>query len=76
MASDDDGKDYHEGPDASRRAEHTLTRVLTVSKDELAKREAAYKIPPGQEGTHCTRPLNPVCGVTGRPDRVQTNERG
>ncbi len=27
----------------ARRFEHTITRVLSVSKDELAKREAAYQ---------------------------------
>jgi hypothetical protein len=43
MPSDDDHKDYHEGPEAARRAEQTMARILTVSKDELTKREAAYK---------------------------------
>jgi hypothetical protein len=42
MASDD-RKDFHEGPDAARRFENTLSRVLHVPKDELAKREAAYQ---------------------------------
>jgi hypothetical protein len=35
--------EHHEGPDAARRFEDTLGRVLKVSKEELAKREAAYK---------------------------------
>ena len=35
--------EYHEGPEAVRRAEHTLVKVLTVTKAELDKREAAYK---------------------------------
>ena len=43
MASANDREPHHEGPEAARRFEHTLGRVLTVSKDELAKREAAYK---------------------------------
>jgi hypothetical protein len=42
MASDDD-REHHEGPEAARRFEHTMSRVLTVSKAELDKREAAYK---------------------------------
>ncbi len=32
-----------EGPDAARRFEDTVSRVLRVSKDELKKREAAYQ---------------------------------
>ena len=35
--------EYHEGPTAARRSETTLTRILTLSKEELAKREAAYQ---------------------------------
>ena len=42
-SSDDDRAKYDEGPEAARRAEQTLSRVLAVSKEELAKREAAYK---------------------------------
>ena len=42
MASDDD-REHHEGPDAARRFQHTMGRILTVSKAELDKREAAYK---------------------------------
>ena len=42
MASDDN-REHHEGPEAARRFEQTMSRVLTVSKAELAKREAAYK---------------------------------
>ena len=34
---------FHEGPDAGRRFEDTMNRVLSVSKDELTRREAAYK---------------------------------
>lgn len=56
MASSDHREaDYHEGPEASRRAEHTLNRVLTVSKDELAKREAAYKKSRRTKKTHARR---------------------
>jgi hypothetical protein len=36
-------REYHEGPDAADRFEDTLRRVLKVSKEELLKREAAYK---------------------------------
>jgi hypothetical protein len=43
MASDDDRDKYDAGPDAAQRFEHTMSRVLTVSKAELDKREAAYK---------------------------------
>ena len=34
--------DHHEGPEAARRFEDALKRVLKVSKRELTKREAAY----------------------------------
>ncbi len=43
MASDDDPERHHEGPEAAKRFERTMSRVLTVSKGELDKREAAYK---------------------------------
>lgn len=43
MASEDDRKEYREGPEAAERFDRTLSRVLNVSKDELAKREAAYQ---------------------------------
>jgi hypothetical protein len=32
-----------EGPEAARRFEDTMSRVLTVSKEELARREADYQ---------------------------------
>lgn len=32
-----------EGPEAARRFERAVTRVLSVSKEELAEREAAYQ---------------------------------
>ncbi len=32
-----------EGPAAARRFEHTMDQVLRVSKEELARREAAYQ---------------------------------
>jgi len=35
--------EFHEGPEAARRFEDTMSRVLSVSKDELLKREAAYQ---------------------------------
>ena len=35
--------EYHEGPDSARRFEQTMTRILSVSKDELNKREAEYQ---------------------------------
>ena len=31
-----------EGPDAARRFEGTMDRLLSVSKEELARREAEY----------------------------------
>jgi hypothetical protein len=43
MATSEDRKDYHEGPEAAGRFERTMGRVLTVSKAELDKREAAYQ---------------------------------
>jgi hypothetical protein len=36
-------RECHEGPEAVRRFANVMTRVLQVSKDELARREAAYK---------------------------------
>lgn len=35
--------EYHEGPQAAQRFERTLGHVLKVSKEELARREAAYQ---------------------------------
>ena len=35
--------EFHEGPDAARRFESVLGGMLSVPKDELAKREAAWK---------------------------------
>lgn len=45
MASDRkrETSEYDEGPDAARRFERVLGRVLTVSKAELAKRESEQK---------------------------------
>lgn len=42
MASDPHAE-YHDGPEAAERFKATMNRVLKVSKEELAKREAAYK---------------------------------
>lgn len=33
----------HEGPDAAERFTNLLGRVMSVSKDELTKREATYQ---------------------------------
>lgn len=35
--------EYREGPDAARRFERTLGRLISVSKEELAKRDAAHQ---------------------------------
>lgn len=35
--------EYREGPDAAQRFESAMNRIVTVSKDELTKREAAYQ---------------------------------
>jgi hypothetical protein len=43
MAPHPDRDEHYEGREAAGRFEHTLARVLTVSKTELAKREAAYQ---------------------------------
>jgi hypothetical protein len=32
-----------EGPEAAQRFEHTMHRLLSVSKEELARREAEYQ---------------------------------
>ena len=36
-------RDYQEGPDAAKRFETALGQILSVSKAELLKREAAWK---------------------------------
>ncbi len=43
MAADDDRREYRAGPDAAHTFERSMSRILTVSKAELDKREAAYK---------------------------------
>lgn len=35
--------EYREGSEAAQRFERAINRVLSVPKDELTKREAAYK---------------------------------
>lgn len=35
--------EFHEGPDAAKRFESVMSRLVSVSKDELIKREAAWK---------------------------------
>lgn len=34
---------YRKGPDAAQRFDQTMARVLTVSKEELSRRETAYQ---------------------------------
>jgi hypothetical protein len=43
MASRPKRAEYIEGPEAAWRAEHALSKILQVSKEELAKREAAHE---------------------------------
>ena len=45
----DDEHDKHnlQGPEAAKRFEDNMSRLLKVSKEELARREAAY-----QEASH------------------------
>ncbi len=43
MASEKRDHDADEPEAASRRFESTLTRILSVPKSEIVKREAAYK---------------------------------
>ena len=43
MASSSERDEHHEGPEAARRFESTLKRVVSVPKAELVKREAAYQ---------------------------------
>lgn len=43
MASDQDRAEYQEGPDAAKQFEHTINRVLKVSKEELTRREAEHQ---------------------------------
>ncbi len=38
-----DPKDYHEGPEAARRFESLVRRVIVVPHDEIKKREEAWK---------------------------------
>lgn len=45
----------NDGPANARRFEHTMRRVLTVSKAELDKREAAYKKSRRAKKTRATR---------------------
>lgn len=35
--------EYHEGPEAAWRFNHAMSRVLTVSKEELERRETEYQ---------------------------------
>lgn len=42
MAADPKAQ-YEEGPKAAQRFQETVRRVLSVSKDELNKKEAAYQ---------------------------------
>jgi len=39
----DDSSEAHEGPNAARRFESILKRIVSVPKAELVKREAAYQ---------------------------------
>ncbi len=43
MASDHGRPEFREGPEAAHQFDGTMRRVLTVTKAELDKREAAYK---------------------------------
>jgi len=36
-------REYREGLDAAQRFDSTMRRILTVSKNELTKREATYQ---------------------------------
>jgi hypothetical protein len=45
--------EFHEGPEAAQRAESAMRRIITVSKTELERREAAHK---KSRGTKKTRP--------------------
>jgi hypothetical protein len=40
---DDPKRGVIEGAEAAQRFEHTMHRVLSISKDELTKRENAYQ---------------------------------
>lgn len=43
MASRPKPAEYHEGPEASWRFDHTMGQILSVTKEELDRREAAYQ---------------------------------
>jgi hypothetical protein len=43
MTPRDEHDQNHEGPEAAKRFERLLGRVVKVSKEELQKREAEYK---------------------------------
>jgi hypothetical protein len=43
MTLRDERGQFIQGPEAARRFETTMNRLLSVSKEELAKREADYR---------------------------------
>lgn len=58
MASDHE-RDTREGPEAARRFESTLKRIVSVPKDELVKREAAYQKSRRAKKTRRSKPVHP-----------------
>ena len=41
--------EYREGPEAAKKFDDALSRIVKVSKDELAKREAHYQKTEGRK---------------------------
>jgi hypothetical protein len=55
MPSDPQCHQYDEGPAAAEHFSSTMRRIVTVSKAELTKREAAYKKSRRAKKTRATR---------------------
>jgi hypothetical protein len=52
-ASEDNRKEYREGPEVAERFDGAVNRLLKVSKDELTRREAAYKNSLNEDARSC-----------------------
>lgn len=58
MASRPKRTEIQEGPDAARRFEDTMDRLLRVSKEELARREADYQEARRTRKSRASRPTS------------------
>jgi hypothetical protein len=59
MAKHSSLQEHHEGPEAANRFQSTLSRILSVPKDELAKREAAYQNTRPAKKSRRPKPVHP-----------------